>query len=53
LDLRVLTREERVMALAVLMHTTFDGTIVAGVVAASVLVYLGIGVALWLTIGRE
>jgi hypothetical protein len=30
------------MALAVLIHTTFDGAIVAGVVAASVLTYLGL-----------
>jgi hypothetical protein len=41
------------MALAVLMHTAFDGTIVAGVVAASVLAYLGVAAAVWLTIGRE
>jgi hypothetical protein len=41
------------MALAVLMHSAFDGTVVAGVVAASVIAYLGIGLALWLSIGRE
>jgi hypothetical protein len=44
---------EQVMALAVLMHSAFDGTVVAGVVAASVIAYLGIGLALWLSIGRE